>query len=196
MITITLNKIRKHSPCTDGWKKLLKSKEGVDYNKSFPLTDVIDNNDLEDTLWCLRCLPEHDSLWRKYAVWCARQVEHLLVDQRSKEALNVAWRHSNGDVSDEELDAARDAAWVAVEAAVGDAAEDAAWAAARVATGAAAGVAAWAATGVAAWAAARAATGAATGASTGASAWVATWGETKAKQEDKLREILKTGKWV
>ena len=125
MITTTLNKIRKHLPCKEGWEKLLahlgKTKADDD---PLPLLTILDSNGLDDCLWALRTVPEHDSLWRKYAVWCARQVEHLMTDNRSKLALDVAWRYSNGEATDEDLVAA-------------DAAGAAAWAAARDAAGAA-----------------------------------------------------------
>jgi hypothetical protein len=119
MITITLNKIRACDPCEDVWKTLLKSKGvSADYDAEFPLTDVIESNGLDDALWCVRCLPEYNRLWRKYAVWCARQVEHLMVDQRSHYALDVAGRHADGMATDAELAAARAAASAAVCAAV------------------------------------------------------------------------------
>ena len=142
MITISLQQIRDASPCTSGWEKVLKSKGGTaaDMTAQFPLSDVLDSNDLDDTLWCLRCLPEHDNLWRKYAVWCARQVQHLMTDQRSIDALDVAWRHSDGLATDAELDAAGAAAWAAAGAAVGGAVREAAWVAAWGAAGAAARV--------------------------------------------------------
>lgn len=63
-----------------------------------------------------------DKELRLFAVWCARQVQHLMKDQRSLNALDVAERHAHGLASDEELDAAM--------AAARDAAKDAAWAAA------------------------------------------------------------------
>ena len=170
MITITLQKIRDASPCTDGWKKGLDFKGGksADMGAEFPLSDVLESNDLDDTLWCLRCLPEHDRLWRKYAVWCARQVQHLMTDQRSIDALDVAWRHSDGLATDEELAAA----WDAAGAAAGTAAGAAAWDAAGTAAGAAAGAAAGDAARDAAWVAARAA------------------------QKTKLLQILAAGEWV
>jgi hypothetical protein len=189
MITITLQKIRDKDPCTSGWEKLLKSKGGTtaDYSAEFPLSDVLDSNGLDDALWCLRCLPEHDNLWRLYAVWCARQVQHLMKDQRSIDAIDVAERYARGMATDAELAAAwaaaRDAgedAWAARAAA-----RDAAWAAARDA-GAAARNAAWAAAG-AAGAAARNAAWAAAGAA-GAAA--------RAAQAQKLREILNKGEWL
>ncbi len=173
MITITLNKIRAHSPCESGWKKLLKAKAGVGMDAEFPLSDVLDSNGLHETLWCLRCLPEHDNLWRLYAVWCARQVQHLMTDQRSIDALDVAERHARGLATDAQLDAALAAAEAAWDAAWAAAEPDAAWAAARAAAWVAAETAA-AARG--AWAAAR-----------------GEWAAARAAQEQKLREILNKG---
>jgi len=64
---------------------------------------------------------------RKFAVWCARQVQHLMTDPRSVAALDVAERHADGLATDEELNAAWDAAgrasWDAARAAAGDAAD-------------------------------------------------------------------------
>lgn len=123
MITISLNKIRDKSPCHDGWGKVLRAHKHLGMDAEFPLTSVLNSNDLADTIWCFECLPEYNWLWRKYAVWCARQVQHSMTDERSVAALDVAWRHSDGMATDDELDAASDAAWAA--------ARDAAWAAAR-----------------------------------------------------------------
>lgn len=47
---------------------------------------------------------------RTFAVWCARQVQHLMTDPRSVAALNVAERHAEGLATDDELKAAWDAA--------------------------------------------------------------------------------------
>jgi len=80
---------------------------------------------------------------RLFAVWSARQVQHLMTDPRSVAALDVAERHANGEATDDELAAAWDAARAAVWDAAGDAA-GAAWAAARAAARDAAR-AAWAA---------------------------------------------------
>ena len=127
MICTTLNKIREHGPCTDGWQKLLAylGKTSAD-DEPLPIAVILKSNGLEDALWSLRTLPEHNNLWRLYAVWCARQVQHLMTDPRSIAALGVAERHAN-----EELDAAwaaaRAAAWDAAWDAARDAARDAAW---------------------------------------------------------------------
>ena len=174
-ITVSLTEIRTQSPCIDGWRKVLAAKGGkdADMDAQFPLADIIETNDLDDALWALRCRPEYNNLWRKYAVWCARQVEHLMTDERSVAVLNVAWRHSDGLATDEELAAAATAAaWSAAIAVARSAAWDAAWGAASAAARAAARDAARAA----AWAAARAAA--------------------RGAQKKQLIEILNAGEWV
>lgn len=40
---------------------------------------------------------------RLYAVWCARQVQHLMKDQRSIDALDIAEKYANGEVTVEDL---------------------------------------------------------------------------------------------
>ncbi|MDN8056340.1 hypothetical protein QZN12_23845 [Burkholderia multivorans] len=177
--TVTLAALRKAGACYGGYNKLVRSLQGQPFSDEdasrngyihfkhgaeIPLLDILNSNDFEDALWSLRCVSGADRDIRLFAVWCARQVEHLMQDQRSKDALDVAERFANGEASEEGLAAARaaagDAAWaaarVAAGAAAGDAAGDAAWA-----EEAAARAAAWAAAGAAAWAAARDAAGAA-----------------------------------
>jgi len=143
----TLNKIRSHSPCESGWKKLLKhlDKTAPD-DEPLPLLTILDSNGLDDALWCFRAVEGFDRELRLFAVFCARRVQHLMTDQRSLTALDVAERFANGLATSEELDAARaaaaasalDAAW----AAAWDTAAGAARAAARDAASAAAEAAA------------------------------------------------------
>ncbi len=135
MITTTLNKIRVHSPCQEGWGKLLKhlGKTKAD-DEPLPFAVIVESNGLEDALWCCRTAPERDREWRLFAVWCARRVQHLMIDTRSVAALDVAERFARGEATVEELaaarDAARDAAWDAARGAAWGAARDAAWGAA------------------------------------------------------------------
>ena len=156
-LTTTLNRIREHRPCAEGWTKLLAGlgKTAPD-DEPLSFATIARINGIDDALWCCRAEPKYEKHWRLFAVWCARQVEHLMTDQRSRDALDVAERHAHGEATDAELDAAR----VAAKAAAGDA-EDAAWPAAWAAAwSAAAGGAAWAtgeAAAKAAWDAARAA---------------------------------------
>ena len=116
-----------------------------------------------------------DNQLRKFAVWCARQVQHLMKDQRSLDALDFSERHSDGLATDEEMAAARAAAWDAAIAA----ARAAAIAAARAAAGDVASAAASAAARVAAWAAASAAARVA--------AWAAAGDAASAAQDEWLR---------
>ena len=158
----TLNEIRAKSPCHEGWSKLLahlgKTKADDD---PLSIVTILDSNGLDDALWCLQAVKGHDREIRLFGVWCARQVQHLMTDQRSLDALDVAEAFANGEATADKLAAARAAARTAAWGAAGDAARAAAWAAARDAAWGAAGDAArdaaWADAGDAAWDAAGAA---------------------------------------
>ena len=148
MIYTTLNKIRDKHPCDKGWVKLLKSlgkKEADD--EPLSLETILHSNGIADALWVTRTLPEHSKKWRLYAVWCARQVQHHMTDERSVAALDTAEAYANGLVSDAELEAAR----AATSRAAREASREASWAAAWEAAWAASREAAW----KAAWEAAR-----------------------------------------
>jgi len=114
----TLNKIRDNHPCQEGWTRLLRTlnKTRAD-DEPLHLRTILDSNGLDDALWCLRAVAGETRVMRLYAVWCARKVEHLMTDQRSKDVLNVAERHANGSATDDELSAARAAARAASDAA-------------------------------------------------------------------------------
>lgn len=141
-ITTTLNKIRAHRPRANVWEKLLRhlGKTQAD-DEPLSLTTVLESNGLEDALWCLRACDGVDREARLYAVWCARQVQHLLIDPRPLAALDVAEKYALGEATDDELAAARDAARAAAWAA--HAARTASWDAARGAAWDAAVDAAW-----------------------------------------------------
>lgn len=137
MITITLKQILAEMPCSDGWAKVLHAQGKITreqlaecienkhvplrYSKladdtDFPLSSIIDSNGLDDCLWALHCVDDrHYPLMRKFAVWSARRVQHLMTDERSTNALDVAGRHSDGLATDEELNAA----WAAASTAAG-----------------------------------------------------------------------------
>lgn len=173
----TLNKIRSYSPCQDGWATLLKhlNKTKAD-DEPLNLLTILEANGLDDTLWCLRAVEGKDKEIRLFAVWCARQVQHLLKDERSLKALDVAEKFAKGEASEGELRAAYAASAYPARAAA------AATAAAAAVTAAAYAYAAYAAYAAAAYAAyaARAARAAARAAAASAGT----------KQAEKLKSML------
>ena len=183
MIYTTLNRIREHDPCADGWRNLLKhlGKTGTD-DAPLAYSTILESNGFDDALWCLRAEPQHASIWRMYAVRCARRVQHLMTDERSLRGLDIAERYARGLATDEELAAAWDVAGAAVRDAAWDAARDAAWDAARDA--------AWIAARAAAWDAAMAAGMAAARAAARAAAWGAARDAARAEQTADFRAML------
>ena len=103
-ITTTLNEIREHFPCKDGWEILLKhlGKTKAD-DEPLELLTILDSNGMDDCLGCSRATNRHDRLWRLYAVWCVRKVQHLMTDPRSLAALDVAERFANGNATAADL---------------------------------------------------------------------------------------------
>jgi hypothetical protein len=220
----TLSRIREHLPCVNGWKRMLESlgKTTAD-DEPLPFRVILESNGLDDALWCCRTAPEYAREWRLYAVWCARQVQHLMTDAACIHALDVAESYANGEATEEELAASRAAARKAIRkgARTGDAAEavtrgavrtatrDAAWAAARDIAWTAAREAAraaareetgtWTASQDAAWdAASEAALARAWGVPKVNAAWVAVWDSAwtaarAAQKEEFLRVISGKG---
>lgn len=154
----TLQKLRNAGACIHGYNQLVRYLQGKEFTEadrllkryiSFRYCDqisvrtILESNGFDDALWALRCIDDTDGEIRKFAIWCARQVEHLMIDRRSVNALNVAERYANGLATNAELSAA----WAAAGAGA------AAWAGARAAAGAGARAGARAA----AWESARAA---------------------------------------
>jgi hypothetical protein len=128
----------KHDACTDGREWALTSCE-----------DMQEAWNTAKSQWLIWIATREgvltDKELRLFAVFCARQTEHLLTDDRSKTVIDVAERYAHGQATDAELiaasaaaRAASDAAWAASDAArAASDASDAAWAAAWAAASAA-----------------------------------------------------------
>lgn len=104
----------KHNACPDGRERA----------RAFSsLEDAWNRCDPSDLIWLATrpgVLTEKEL--RLSAVFCARQVEHLLTDDRSRAAIDTAERYACGKATDEELVAARAAAYAVAYAAAGAAA--------------------------------------------------------------------------
>lgn len=159
ILKTTLNKIREKDPCEPGWVKLLKhlNKTRAD-DEELTFKTILESNGIEDAVWCLRCCSgDHDKEIRLYAVWCARQVEHLGESSDIfKNTNDVSERYAHGKATIEELIAAKAAAWSAARSDAWATEGAAAWVTAKRSAAWAttwfdAGHAAWAAAGAAAW---------------------------------------------
>ena len=144
MLTTTFHLLRKHNACKDRYTVLRKALKGRRDNEPIGIVEVLDHNGLDDALWALRAVPdeqaaERDKLARLFACWCVRQIWHLLTDERSRTAIEVAERYAVGEATHDDLKAAaRSAADAAVAAYYAAADADyAAYAAARAADAAA-----------------------------------------------------------
>jgi len=133
MFQVTLEALRKAGACYSGYSKVVAALSGepvvsarryATYRHSGPVTIefILRSNGLHDALWALRCVEGHDRDLRLYAVWCARQLQHLMTDKRSLAALDVAERYANGQATEAELieaeaaaEAARASAWAVQE---------------------------------------------------------------------------------
>jgi len=91
--------------------------------------------DPDALLWALERLGYNDiQVLRLWTCWCIRQIWEQLTDERSRAAVEIAERYAVGEATEEELKAARDAAWDAARYAARNGAWDTAcngaWAAA------------------------------------------------------------------
>jgi hypothetical protein len=117
--TISNEIIREFKPYNDP-SKFIK-----DDNEELPIKDWVQKYrkvvSAKDIFWILlrkEFLSEKDL--RLFAIWCARELFKSIKnpDERSVEACNVAERYANGEATNDELLAARDAASDAVNDAV------------------------------------------------------------------------------
>ena len=136
MLTTTLAGLKAAGACTDRYRHLAKALGGVRVwgaDTPIPLPTILDTNGLEDALWALGAVPEHERplrarLERLFACDCAERVLPIFErsrpgDVRPREAIAVARRYAVGAASEAARAAARAAAWAVAR----DAAWDAAW---------------------------------------------------------------------
>ncbi len=142
LLTTTLAKLREHSPCEYGYRKLCKSL-GAKWpaDKPINLLRILKSSGVDDMTWCLRATKQN----------CGRVVRLMAADFAESVLKYFTKEHPTDNRPALAIKAARDfaigkidaAARAAAGAAAWDAAWDAARDAARDAAGAAAGAAAW-----------------------------------------------------
>ena len=179
MKTVTYDDVVAMEPC---WLETPQGRRRLRYyakkRERWTALDVLrlSRVSVEDRLW-LVLRPEliDEPVLHEYACRCAEYALTFVADPdpRSVAAIDAKRRWVRGEIGDDDLDAARDAAW--------DAARDAAWAAAWAA--------AWDAAREAAWAAARDAALVAARAAARAAAWAAAWKREVQMLIDLLKEV-------
>ena len=107
----TLKKIKQHSPCLDGWIKLLNylNKTKAD-DEELSLLTILESNGLDDAIWVLRAVEGFEKEKRLMACDFAESVVHLANDERCVNAIKVSRNYANGLATIEELNSARDGA--------------------------------------------------------------------------------------
>lgn len=175
-LTTTLNLLRKSGSCTSEYKTLIRALgAGYPHEKPIDLLTILNTNGLEDALWVMCATTENCNIvarliaadfaelalpnWQKYskdkrpalAIKAARDFAEGRISQQERDAAGDAAREagreaarnaSNDGASNAVRDAARDAASSAAWAAGRDAAKTATWAAAKTAARSAEGAAA------------------------------------------------------
>ena len=104
------NVLKKLNACEDAvaWSV----QYGSNYKKAW---DECERGDW--SLWLAKKLNIDDKKLTMVKAMCAKQVEHLMKDQRSKDALQACFDYANGKITREELNAAAYAAYAAADAA-------------------------------------------------------------------------------
>jgi hypothetical protein len=115
----------KHNACEAGRKRAAAFAS---------LEDAWQNCSHEDLIWvATRPGVLTDKELRLFAVFCARSVQHLMTDPRSRDAIDVAERYADGLATDDELrSACADASDAARATTYTSAADDAAYTAAYI----------------------------------------------------------------
>jgi hypothetical protein len=141
-MTTTLNKIKAHSPCENGWNKLLNhlGKTQAD-DEPLSIATIIQSNGIKDAVWALRAVEGKDKEIRLFAADCAESVLHIYEnrypnDDRPRKAIQAARDYANGVIGKDELAAAW-FAWGAFNATDAACAACAAWSSAGAARAAA-----------------------------------------------------------
>ena len=135
--TTTLRKIASFDPCSEGWEQLTTALGTTAPDAEVSLAFILNSNGINDAIWALRCFDYKD--YCLFTEDVAESVAHLNPDPRVSAAIAAVRAWHKGQISEEELRDAADAARAAADDAytAADAADAAAYAAADAADAAA-----------------------------------------------------------
>jgi hypothetical protein len=123
----TLKQLRKEKACISDYNKLVCSLSGKTYDEKketyirykhdapINLLTILESNDVQDCLWSLRAVnhPEIEKIARHIACDCA----DIVANDELKDIIAVSRKFADGNATNNELSAARSAAWSAAESA-------------------------------------------------------------------------------
>ena len=126
---LTLNDIKKHSPCEGSIEKFLAHHAECGMDTNITYKQIIESNGLDDALWVVNEI-EDEKVSMELACTYAEHTLHIFEkyypdDKAPRNCIETRRRFIRGEATREELDAASDAAWVSAWAS--DSASDAAW---------------------------------------------------------------------
>jgi hypothetical protein len=108
-MTTTLNKIKAHSPCVNGWNNLLNhlGKTQAD-DEPLSIATIIKSNGIRHAVWALCAVEGKDKEIRLFAADCAESVLHIYEkqypnDDRPRKAIQAARDYANGVIGTHEL---------------------------------------------------------------------------------------------
>ena len=125
--TTTLRKISSFDPCSEGWEQLTTALGTTAPDAEVSLAFILNSNGINDAIWALRCFDYKD--YCLFTEDVAESVAHLNPDPRVSAAIAAVRAWHKGQISEEELVAATDAARAAVDSTARAAAAYAAYAA-------------------------------------------------------------------
>lgn len=104
-VTITLNQLGVNNPWQGGWDKILEAQggENANYDKPFPLSTVLDSNNLDDTLGCLKRLPEQKGLLAEFTLFCVKEAALYTDDYRVHDCIGIIEDYLEGNATSDEV---------------------------------------------------------------------------------------------
>jgi len=125
MLTTSLRLLRKHEACEDRYAHLKEALgKGWPDSRRIPLDRILRENGIDDALWALCAVPKkqekrRDLIAHTFACDCAERAleknkrKGIGTDPRSWKAVETKRAWMRGEATDEDLSAARSAAWSA-----------------------------------------------------------------------------------